>query len=214
MKYQLVIFDMDGTILDTLEDLCDSVNFALKQHNLPGRTLEEVRAFVGNGIGRLIDLSVPEGTPAETKTSVLEGFKVHYAAHCAEKTKPYDGICELIASLKKNGMKTAVVSNKADFAVQQLCVQYFDGLFDAAMGEREGLRRKPAPDMVEAVLSQLGVEKAQTVYIGDSEVDVNTAKNAGLPCIAVTWGFRDEETLRQVGAEEIVKTVQELQAIF
>ncbi len=107
-----------------------------------------------------------------------------------------------------------MVSNKADFALQQLCAQYFDGLFDAAMGEREGLRRKPAPDMVEAVLAQLGVEKAQTVYIGDSEVDVNTAKNAGLPCIAVTWGFRDEETLRQVGAEEIVKTVQELQAIF
>ena len=204
MKYQLAIFDLDGTILDTLDDLADSLNYALEKSGYPVRTRDEVRRFVGNGIRKLIERGVPSGTDAESVSRVHEDFTAYYKVHCADKTKPYENIPELLKKLRENGVKTAVVSNKADYAVQDLCVQYFEGLFDAAVGEREGVRKKPAPDSVNAVLEKLGVNRENSVYIGDSDVDVETARNSGMNCIAVDWGFRDRDLLISSGAEIIV----------
>lgn len=210
MNYKLVIFDLDGTILDTLSDLTDSTNYALNQHNYPKRSIEEVRSFVGNGIGKLIERAVPEGTSPDETLKVLDDFRTHYAKHCADKTKAYDGIFELIEALKKSNHLTAVVSNKADFAVQDLCNQYFPNIFDYVVGEREHIRRKPAPDSVLEVLNQLKVQKSDAVYVGDSEVDIKTAQNAGMDVISVTWGFRDREELLSQGTQTIVETPEEI----
>ena len=209
-NYQLVIFDLDGTLLDTLDDLADSVNYALETESLPARTREEVRRFVGNGIRKLVERAVPAGTAVEVTDRVFEAFKERYKAHCADKTKPYEGILDLLCKLKEREVKTAVVSNKADFAVKELCEQYFPGLLCEAIGERTGIARKPAPDTVNEVLRLLGMDRTQAVYIGDSEVDVETAQNAGLDCIAVKWGFRDAQVLQSAGAEVIVSDAEEL----
>ena len=206
MKYQLAIFDLDGTLLDTLEDLADSTNYVMRQFGYSERTIAEVRSFVGNGIRKLLERSAPEGTPTEEIDRMFETFKEYYGAHCADKTKPYDGVMELLASLQKQGVKLAVVSNKADYAVKALCEQYFPGYFDVAVGERTRIARKPAPDTVNEVLRNLQMDKSQAVYIGDSEVDVQTAKNAKMGCIAVDWGFRDANVLKEAGAESIVST--------
>ena len=206
MKYQLAIFDLDGTLLDTLEDLADSANYIMHSFGHPERTISEIRSFVGNGIRKLIERSAPKDTPVEEVDRMLEQFKVYYGEHCADKTKPYDGIIELLQKLQKQGIKLAVVSNKADYAVKALCEQYFCGYFDEAVGEREGIARKPAPDTVYEVLKNLQIDKSQAVYIGDSEVDVQTAKNAEMDCIAVDWGFRDVDVLKAAGAEVIVST--------
>jgi len=206
MKYQLAIFDLDGTLLNTLDDLADSTNYIMRQFGYPERTVEEVRKFVGNGIRKLLERSAPKGTLPEEIDRMFVQFKEHYGAHCADKTKPYDGIMELLNALKKQGVKLAVVSNKADYAVKALCEQYFPEYFDVAVGERVGIARKPAPDTVHEVLKNLQMEKSQAVYIGDSEVDVQTAKNAELNCIAVDWGFRDKKVLKEAGAETIVST--------
>lgn len=208
--YKLAVFDMDGTILDTLEDLKDSVNFALAECGYPQRTYDEVRSFVGNGIRKLIERSVPAGTSVSDIDRVHEVFTGHYKIHCADKTKAYDGIKSLLEDLRANGVKTAVVSNKADYGVQELCKEYFDGLFDYAIGEREGIRRKPAPDSVNEALRVLGTPKNEAIYIGDSDVDFETAKNAELPCISVLWGFRDEEFLRSKGATLFVHKPSEI----
>lgn len=208
--YKLAVFDMDGTILDTLEDLKDSTNFALEKCGYPTRTYDEVRRFVGNGIRKLIERAVPEGLTVEQIDRVHEVFTEHYKVHCADKTKAYDGIKPLLEKLRANGVKTAVVSNKADYGVQELCKEYFDGLFDYAVGEREGIRRKPAPDSVNEALRVLGVDRSEAVYIGDSDVDFETAKNAELPCISVLWGFRDEEFLREKGATLFVHDPAEI----
>lgn len=208
--YKLAIFDMDGTILDTLEDLKDSVNYALCECGYPERTYDEVRSFVGNGIRKLIERAVPDGTSLENIDNVHNTFTEHYKLHCADKTKAYDGIKPLISELRRNGIKTAVVSNKADYGVQELCREYFDGLFDYAVGERERIRRKPAPDSVNEALRVLGFDKSEAVYIGDSDVDFETAKNAELPCISVLWGFRDEDFLRKIGAKTFVSKPSEI----
>ena len=210
MKYQLAIFDLDGTLVDTLEDLADSTNYIMQKFGYPERTIKEVRNFVGNGIRKLLERSAPVGTPAEEIDRMFEQFKEYYGAHCADKTKPYDGIMELLDALKEQGIKLAVVSNKADYAVKALCEQYFSGIFDEAVGERVGIARKPAPDTVNEVLKSLQIEKSQAVYIGDSEVDVQTAQNAEMDCIAVDWGFRDREVLIEAGAERIVSTPAEV----
>ena len=210
-KYKLVIFDMDGTILNTLEDLTDSTNYALRTYNLPQRTLEEVRMFVGNGIAKLIERAVPTGTDKEVEEQVLVTFKAYYGEHCAVKTRPYEGILDLLRSLRERGYLTAVVSNKADFAVQSLVKDYYPGLFDAAVGEKEGVRRKPAPDSVFEVLRMLDTQKEAAVYIGDSDVDLETAKNAGMDAIAVEWGFRDRDFLIEHGAKVIVGQPMEIQ---
>lgn len=210
MRYKLAVFDMDGTILNTLEDLADSTNYALKANGFPERTIDEVRRFVGNGIRLLIERAVPTDTDKELTDKVFDTFKKYYKTHCAVKTRPYDGIKDVLLELRKAGCLTAVVSNKADFAVQDLCKDYFDNLFDFAIGEREGIKKKPAPDSVFEVLSKLNVEKADAVYIGDSDVDFATSVNAGMDVIMVGWGFRDAEFLREKGVKRIIKQPSEI----
>ena len=208
------IFDMDGTILNTLDDLMDSTNFALKNNGLKERSLEEIRFFVGNGIQKLIERAVPQGTSKEVFEKVFADFKSHYKIHCADKTSYYDGIPSVIQTLRKMGVKTAVVSNKADFAVQELVEVYFKGLFDVALGEKTGVSKKPSPDMVNATLSVLGVEKESAFYIGDSDVDFETAKNSSLDFIGVSWGFRGRKFLENLGAKNIIDSPEELLNFF
>lgn len=205
-----VIFDLDGTLLNTLEDLRTAVNLALCANGYPVRTLEETRLAVGNGIRKLIARSVPAGTPPEAEEEVFAQFRKEYSVHCSDTTAPYAGVPELLWRLKKEGCLLAVVSNKADFAVQKLAEQYFPDCFDAVLGETEGLSRKPAPDMVEEVLFRLGIKKEEAVYVGDSEVDVATARNAGLFCISVTWGFRERAVLEKHGAVCFADNAEEL----
>lgn len=211
MKYKLAIFDMDGTILNTLEDLTDSLNYSLKQSIFPERTIDEVRQFVGNGIRKLIERGVPKEASQLQVDRVYADFSEYYKQHCSDKTTPYNGINELLEKLRKNGIKTAVVSNKADFAVQDLCKQYFNGLFDLAVGEKSGVRKKPYPDSVNAVLKELEVDRKNSVYIGDSEVDIQTAANSDMDCISVDWGFRDRSLLKEKGAELIISDVSDLE---
>lgn len=200
MKYKLVIFDMDGTILDTLEDLKGCLNYALEKNGFPVRTYEEVRNFVGNGIRKLVERGVPAGTGVKEIEGVFSDFQAYYKLHCTDKTKPYDDITELLRALRERGLRTAVVSNKIDFAVQDLVRRYFHGLFDMAVGDRAGMARKPEPDSVYAVLEGLHIEKEAAIYVGDSDVDIDTARNAGIDSIIVTWGFRDREFLEAHGA--------------
>jgi phosphoglycolate phosphatase len=210
MRYKLALFDLDGTVLDTLEDLTDATNAAMAMHGYPTHSIDAVRSFVGNGIGNLIRSALPEGTNEAEFHTVLGDFKKYYGEHCADKTKPYDGVLEMLRTLRAAGVQTAVVSNKADFAVKALAERYFKGLFDIAIGEREGVARKPAPDSVLEVMRELGADAAECVYIGDSDVDVLTAKNAGVDGIFVTWGFRSEACLRETGATELVDAVPAL----
>lgn len=210
MKYKLAIFDLDGTILDTLEDLADAVNYALGEYGYPLRTIEEVRRFVGNGIRKLIERAVPAGLTQEEIIGVHQTFSAYYQKHCADKTRPYEGIVPLLQRLRAAGCLTAVVSNKANAAVQPLCRQYFEGLFDYAVGERAGINRKPAPDAVLEVLRRLQVDAKDAVYIGDSEVDIQTAANAGLDSIIVTWGFRDRAYLESQGGRRFADSPEEI----
>lgn len=210
MKYKLAIFDMDGTILNTLDDLADSMNHCLRVYGLAERSLQEIRMFLGNGIHWLVECSVPDGTDAETLEKVYQTFLVYYKDHCAMKTRPYEGIPEVLQSLRRAGVLTAVVSNKADYAVKILCEDYFKGMLDFSVGELEGRRRKPYPDSVNAVLERFGMAKEDAVYIGDSEVDFQTAQNAGLDVIMVGWGFRDEDFLKEQGAESVIHEPAEI----
>ena len=204
MRYCLALFDMDGTVLDTLQDLTDATNAVLRLHGFPTHSKEAVRGFVGNGALRLIQSAVPAGTDESKIHTVLGDFKVYYGQHSADATKPYEGVLEMLRTLRAAGVKTAVVSNKPDFAVKALAEQYFPGLFDMAVGDREGVRKKPAPDSVLELMRALGGTPSQSVYIGDSDVDVQTAKNAGVDGIFVSWGFRSVECLREAGADVIV----------
>lgn len=213
MRYRLVIFDMDGTILDTLDDLTDSVNYALDCFGFSKHSREEICSFVGNGIRKLIERAVPNGTEIAFIDSVYKVFKEYYKEHCTDKTKPYPGILTLLKELRQAGCKTAVVSNKADFAVQELCKQYFDELFDVVVGDREGILRKPAPDSVYEVLKKLEIAKEDAVYIGDSDVDIETAYRAGMDGIVVEWGFRKREFLEEKGAKQIISTPEEIATI-
>lgn len=212
MGCQLAIFDLDGTILDTLDDLTLAVNHALELQGMPVHDRRKIREYLGNGMKYLIEHAVPEGTSDVQFQRVYDEFCAYYAEHCTEHTKPYDGIFQLMDDLHEQGCTTALVSNKGDFAVQTLVEQYFPGCFAIAVGEREkeGIRRKPAPDTVNAVLNKLDVPREKAVYIGDSEVDLATAKNADMRSILVTWGFRDRDFLKEQGGEDIVDTMQEL----
>ena len=212
MAYQTVIFDLDGTLLDTLEDLRDAVNHELRREGDPERTLEEVRTFVGNGLRRLMVRALPQGRSEEEIDRRTASMKVYYGENACRKTRPYPGILPLLAALKADGTAVAVVSNKMDGAVKTLCGQYFPGLTDLALGELEGVPRKPAPDMVELALGRLGKGKAGAVYVGDSEVDIATARNAGLPCLSVTWGFRPRAVLEEAGARALADTPEQLYA--
>ncbi len=214
MKFDTLIFDLDGTILNTLEDLSDSVNFALTKNDLPTRSIEEIRSFVGNGIRLLIERAVPENTQNELVDSCFNDFKAHYKSNSTNKTKPYDGITEVLNDLKNSGVKLALVSNKADFAVQEIIEKYFPNIFHFATGEKEGVRRKPYPDSVLAAMEYLKSDENNTVYIGDSEVDVETARNCNIPCIAVSWGFRDREVLMSLAPEYIIDETKQLPEIL
>ena len=197
-----ILWDLDGTLLDTLEDLADAVNYALAHFGYPERTIEEVRRFVGNGARRLMALAVPEGADAD---AAFEVFHTYYDAHCQIKTKPYEGIPEVLAQLGEK-YPMAIVSNKPDSAVKLLCAQYFPGLY--ARGESADCPRKPAPDMVYKAMAEIGADRC--IYVGDSEVDVLTAKNAGVPCLSVLWGFRDKETLLEAGADHFCENPADL----
>lgn len=194
-NYKLAIFDLDGTLLDTLMDLMNSTNFALQEIGCPKRTFCEIRKFVGNGVRKLIERAVPIDTGTDDIEKALSIFKEHYENHCEENTKPYDGIIELLDLLIRQNILIAVVSNKIDSAVSVLCKQYFGNRIEISVGDKENCRKKPDPDSVFEVLNCLNIQKADAVYIGDSEVDIETAKNAGIDCISVTWGFRDKELL-------------------
>lgn len=208
--YKLAVFDMDGTILDTLDDLAAAINHGLQYFDLPVHTTEDVRWFVGNGMHKLAERAVPKGSSPEMIEKVFAEMHRYYKDHCADSTKPYDGIPEMLKTLKAHGVLTAVVSNKAEYAVKSLCRDYFDGLFDYSAGDAEGHRIKPYPDMVEAVLEQAGVGKSEAAYIGDSDVDVQTAHNSGLFPIMVDWGFRGEAFLKEHGAKLIVHSPEEI----
>ncbi len=211
--YETIIFDLDGTLLDTLEDLTSAVNAALTNFGLPNRTQEEVRGFVGNGIVKLMQRAVGEDLCERVDfEGILMAFKEYYKAHCADATKPYEGVMEVLQILKARGLKTAVLSNKADFAVKMLAKAYFGDLLQDAVGENEGagIHKKPAPDALFAVMERLKADKKTTVYIGDSEVDIQTANNAGVDCISVTWGFKDEAFLKENGAKTLVNTPMEI----
>ena len=217
MKDIGILFDLDGTLLDTLEDLKDATNHVMRSFGFPERSLEEVRRFVGNGAKRLIVQAVPENATPEQAEKAFQAFQSYYRAHCQIKTKPYDGIPEALEALKAAGYPMAIVSNKPDGAVKPLCAQYFPGLY--AQGETADCPRKPAPDMVFRAMEAIGVEKC--IYVGDSEVDVLTAKNGGMECLSVLWGSRNEGELKENGAKhfctkpsEIPKKVRELEEII
>lgn len=209
MRYETVIWDLDGTLLDTLADLTASTNAALAAFGYPPRTLAQIRQVVGNGAANQIRKSLPEG--AADFDAVLAFYKAHYQAHCNEATRPYPGILEALDTLKARGIKMAVVSNKPDAATKALCRCHFGDRLDAAVGECAGVRRKPAPDSVLRALELLG---GPAVYIGDSEVDIATADNAGLDCICVGWGFRSAEALLDAGAAVIAPDVDSLMKIL
>jgi phosphoglycolate phosphatase len=214
MPYQTVVFDLDGTLLDTLEDLYRAVNAALDRHSLPRRIRNEVRLFVGNGVELLIRRAVPAECDEETILSTLADFKATYAAICKDNTKPYDGILPMLTALRDKGIRVAVVSNKFDAATKALCAEYFGDLVEVAIGERAGVRKKPAPDTVYEALKELGVTAEGAVYVGDSDVDIQTARNCGMPCISVTWGLRDKEFLIQNGAGALVDAPKDLLGVI
>ena len=210
MKYEAMLFDLDGTLTDTLVDLKNSVNYALREFGFPERGLDEVRDFVGNGVRRLIYLSVPYGTPDDISEKCLIAFKAHYSENSCVATKPYDGIVNMLSVLKENGIKIAVVTNKLQEAATDITKHFFDGIVDLTIGQVDGMAQKPQPDGVFLALQKLGVPKEKAVYIGDSEVDCRTAQNAGVPCIGVTWGFRSREVLESNGADVIIEKPEEI----
>lgn len=209
-----IVFDMDGTLLDTLQDITNAVNVVLSNYGLPGKTVAEVCKVVGNGARNLVKGVVPEGEHHPDFEAIFEKYKAYYAKHCEEETKPYEGIRELLQELMRTGLKMAVVSNKPDRAVKVLAEKYFPGCFQVAVGDMEGYKRKPAPDLVYKALDDLGVKKDEAIYVGDSDVDLMTAMNAELPCVSVTWGFRDREFLMFHGAEEFIDEPMELLRII
>jgi phosphoglycolate phosphatase len=211
---KLIIFDLDGTLLDTLDDLWHSVNFALTQHYLPTRTREQVRSFVGNGIRVLIQKAVPEDCDPSVVDSVFTTFQNHYMHHSMDNTRMYDGIEHLLEELKRRNYNIAIASNKIDAAVQDLSDRFFKSYVTYAVGEGNGLNRKPSPDLLLACIKQTECRLDEVIYVGDSEVDIETAHNAQIPVVSVTWGFRDKDTLRELHPDYIINTPLELLPIL
>ena len=203
-KYDAVIFDLDGTLLDTLQDLANSANWALERQGLGPHSLDDIRSFVGNGVRSLMAKALPGGEGYPRFEEAFADFRSHYAEHCRDCTRPYPHIMELVENLSVKGYMLAVVSNKSDAEVKRLCEEHFGALIPVAVGERAGIRRKPAPDSVLHTLEELGIEKSRAVYVGDSEVDIETAGRTGVDCIAVTWGFRSVAQLKEAGATTII----------
>ena len=209
-EYDTYIFDLDGTLLDTLTDLAASCNYALQQHGMAQRTIDEVRMFVGNGVKKLMERAIPDGLANPQFDEVYQCFRQHYLKHGLEHTAPYPGVLPMLAELKRRNKRIAVVSNKFYRATEELCKHFFDQYVEVAIGEREGIKKKPAPDTVQEALAQLGVTGDNAVYIGDSDVDIATANNCQLPCISVLWGFRDKDFLLRSGATTLINTPEEL----
>jgi len=211
-RYKTYIFDLDGTLLDTLGDLTASVNFALRRFQLPEHTTGEVRQMVGNGVRMLMKRAVPGGFSHPQFEALLATFQEHYLRHSLDTTQPYDGIPEMLTVLKQQGCRLAVVSNKFDAATKELCRHFFSDTIDVAVGEyeAEGIRKKPAPDTVNEALRQLGEGREQAVYVGDSDVDIDTARQSKLPCISVLWGFRDRSFLEANGGTTFISHPREL----
>lgn len=214
MKYRAVLLDMDGTVLNTLSDLHAAVNRSLREFSLPEVSREKVRASLGNGAARLIRCCLPESADDETAQRVLSFYLPYYDGHCSINTRPYEGIIPVMQRLRSAGVKLAIISNKGDAAVKKLAQEHFPGLLEAAVGESATVRRKPNPDAVLAAAKALGEEIAACVYVGDSEVDIETAKNAGMDCISVSWGFRDREQLITAGAQRLADTPEELEKLI
>lgn len=211
-KYDTIIFDLDGTLLDTLDDLAASVNYALKAHDMPTHSIDNVRRFVGNGVRLLMERAVPDGAKNPKFEEAFATFRQHYMEHSLDTTRPYDGIMDMLQTLRGRGYHTAVVSNKFYAATQELCRHFFADTIEVAIGEHEaeGIRKKPAPDTVNEALRQLGVSREGAVYVGDSDVDIATAKASGMPCISVLWGFRDRQFLIEHGGTTFIHHPSEL----
>lgn len=212
MMYSTYIFDLDGTLLNTLDDLAASVNYALRQYGMPEHPVDAVRRFVGNGVRLLMQRAVPEGADNPMFEEIFATFRQYYMAHSLDTTKPYENMPQVLATLRSNGCRIAVVSNKMMAATQELCRYFFPDTVEVAIGEDEafGIRKKPAPDTVDAALQALGVGKDGAVYVGDSDVDILTACHAGIPCISVLWGFRDKAFLQSHGATTYITHPDEL----
>ena len=212
MTYSTYIFDLDGTLLDTLGDLAASVNFALREHGMPEHSIDDVRSFVGNGVRLLMERAIPDGADNPDFEATFATFRQYYMAHSLDTTRPYDGVPEALRELRNRGCQLAVVSNKMMAATQELIRHFFTDTIAVAIGEHEaeGIRKKPAPDTVFAALRELGVGQEGAVYVGDSDVDIRTAENAGLPCISVLWGFRDKDFLIKHGAKTLISAPSEL----
>ncbi|MDY3284068.1 MAG: HAD-IIIA family hydrolase [Prevotella sp.] len=209
-KYKTYIFDLDGTLLSTLADLAASTNYALRTHHMPERSLDEVRRFVGNGVKKLMERAIPDGLNNPLFEETFATFRQHYMQHNLDTTQPYPGIMQLLEQLKAEGKNIAVVSNKFYAATRELCRHFFGDLVPVAIGEREDIRKKPAPDTVIEALRELGVDKEGAIYIGDSDVDIMTAKNSGMPCVSVLWGFRDKEFLLEHGATTLISKPEDM----
>ena len=209
-QYDTYIFDLDGTLLATLGDLTVSTNHAMRAFNMPEHTIDDVRRFVGNGIKKLIERAIPDGVDNPLYNNVYDVFMEHYMKHNLDTTRPYDGIPELLAELKRRGKNMAIVSNKYCTATEALCRHFFNDYITVAIGESETVRKKPAPDSVFEAMRRLDADPATTVYVGDSEVDVATARNSNLPCISVLWGFRDKDFLIANGATTFVEKAEEI----
>ena len=230
MTYDTYIFDLDGTLLDTLNDLAAAVNYALRSHEMPEHSLDDVRRFVGNGVRKLMERAVPNGIENPDFDAAFATFRQYYMAHSLDTTRPYEGIPETLAALKARGCRLAVVSNKMMAATQELCQHFFPDTIEVAIGENEaaGIRKKPAPDTVFAALNALNAlgsprstlgyprsnlghpRQSSAVYVGDSDVDIETARHAGIPCISVLWGFRDRDFLIKHGAKTFISAPSEL----
>ncbi len=211
MRYKAVLFDMDGTVLDTLTDLTNAVNHTLSAYGMPLRSPSDVAASLGNGAAFLLSHLVPAGTPSELFSEMLRSYSSWYDSHCDILTAPYPGILELMRTLRAAGVRQAVISNKQDSAVKVLSEKHFPGLLESSVGESATVRRKPNPDGVLTALREMNIPSGQAVYIGDTEVDLLTAENAGLDCALVGWGFRSEEQLIAAGASRVFKSSAELQ---
>ena len=210
MKINTVIFDLDGTLLDTLQDLCDSVNYIMTNIGHKNREAKEVRSFLGNGPSNLLKKCLSSDLEEEEFAKVLDQYKAYYQINMHNKTIPYPGIIDLLEELKNRGYKLAIVSNKQDEAVKVLVEKYFKGLIDTAAGESAAIKRKPAPDTIYKAIEVLGSKRDEAIYVGDSEVDAKAAKNAGIPCVLVTWGFRDREDLEKEKPDYIIDRAGDL----
>jgi len=209
-RYKAVIFDLDGTLLDTLTDLAEGTNYALRVNGFPERTTDEIRRFVGNGARKLVERAVPDSQAEAALEQVRQDFDVYYKVHCKDHTRPYPGIIEMLEELARRGYALGVVSNKPDFAVQELIPEYFPGLFASVSGERTGVAKKPAPDLIWEAMKELQATNSDAIYVGDSEVDLEAAANAGIPCISVAWGFKGREFLEEYKAEVIIEKPLEI----